>query len=207
MKTVRRNVTLNESAADNLEKASDYTGRSQSELLETALYQPIMQRLWAFICPEGDNPLVWLLEAYQSDEGHMAPRIGENILRCVKEWVTDHAVVKEFIYDCREMNEYIAGHMTRDSMRVHPYFKTVQVEANTYKFIDEYMEPEKIRKKVLKYINMVISGPNDRHRMGESYHFRNILTMLEYCFNPPTKEEIADIYEDLSDGYVLPYHN
>lgn len=93
--TVRRNITMDKFTAKKLETASAVTGRYQSEILETALNQPIMRRLWAFTNPDADNPIVELLETYQMNEGHMNARTGENILHSVKQWVMDCAAVKD----------------------------------------------------------------------------------------------------------------
>lgn len=208
MKTVRRNITMNEFAAKNMEKASDFTGRSQSDLLESALNQPIMRRLWAFTNTKR-NPVVELLEVYQAEEGHMTPRIGERILDCIKDWVGDKAVVdkKSLSRRIEYVNEYIAGHMTDGSMEACPYFKTVWNEAQEGIFLTGEMDPEAIREKVIAYIDAVMSGPSDSRRMGESYLFRNLLVILDNCFSIPKKEEIYSMYHDLSDGYVLPYDN
>lgn len=210
MKSIRRNVTVNKTVAANLEHASWFTGRSQGELLEAALYQPIMQRLWAFTNPPDGNPITCLLEEYQVNEGHMTPRAGETILKCVKEWVMDRAVVKdsqERINTMHDTNSYIAGHMTRGSMLSCPYFNTVKEEASMNAFLTPEMEPEKLKAKVVEYINAIMGGPMDRHMMGEAYLFRNLLVILTDCFGIPTEEDTVHMYEQLSDGHVLPYYN
>ena len=200
---------MDEFTAKNVEKAASFTGKSQSDLLESALNQPIMRRLWAFINTKR-SPIVELLEVYQAEEGHMTPRIGENILSCVKDWVKDDAVVKnkrELSRNMDHVNGYIAGHMTEGSMEACPYFRTVYKEAEEDRFLTEEMEPKVILEKVIAYIDAVMSGPSDSRRMGESYLFRNLLVILEDCFNMPKKEEICRMYKELSDGYVLPYYN
>lgn len=209
MKAVRRNITLNKFAAAHLEEASNFTGRSQSEILETALNQPIMRRLWAFTDPSVDNPIVELLETYQTNEEHMTPRIGEVILQAVEKWVEYSAAVKDKAHlgiKLRDTNSYIAGHMTKGSMEAYPYFASVQKEAALGTFLTPEMEPEKIREKVLEFIKAIMTGPTDKHRMGESYLFRDLLIMLADYFEPPTKDELQRMYKELSDGCVLPYH-
>lgn len=208
--TVRRNITMDRFAAEKLEAASEFTGKSQSEILEMALNQPIMQRLWAFTHPSSGNAVVELLEAYQVNEGHMNARTGESILQSIKKWVADYASVKDHgaLTDMApNPNGYIAGHMTEGSMAADPYFKTVYAQAKDGLFITPDMDAYEIKGKTVKFIDAILNGPTDKHRMGESYLFRDLLIILSDCFNPPAPEEVDRMYGDLSDGYVLPYHN
>lgn len=208
--TVRRNITMNKFTADKLEAAANFTGRSQSEVLETALNQPIMQRLWAFTHPSYGNPIVELLETYQVNEDHMNARIGENILQTIKEWVENSAVVKTSEVLAQALpntNSYIAGHMTEGSMAADPYFRTIYEQADNDCFLTSDMDAYEIKGKIVTYIDAILNGPTDKHRMGESYLFRNLLIILSDCFNLPTKKDVDCMYEDLSDGYVLPYHS
>lgn len=208
--TVRRNITMDRFMAKKLEAASEFTGKSQGEILETALNQPIMQRLWAFTRPSDGNPIVELLETYQVNEGHMGARIGEGILRPVKKWVTDCAVVKgheALIQAAPNVNSYIAGHMTEGSMAADPYFKTAHAQAREGVFITPDMDAYEIKGKVTKFIDAILNGPMDKHRMGESYLFRDLLIILSDCFEPPAPEDVDRMYGELADGHVLPYHN
>ena len=208
--TVRRNITMNRFVAEKLEAASDFTGKSQSEILEVALNQPIMQRLWAFTRPGNGNAIVELLETYQSNEGHMNALIGESILQSIKQWVTDRATVKDhetLVHTVPNVNSYIVGHMSKGSIAADPYFKTVYDQAGNGVFLTPHMDEYEMKCRVVKFIDAIMNGPMDKHRMGESYLFRDLLIILSDCFNPPTPEDVDHMYGDLSDGYVLPYHN
>lgn len=207
--TVRRNVTLDKCMADNLEAISTITGRSQSEFLEAALGQPIMRRLWAFAHPEDVNPIVELLETYQVYEGHMNPRTGEYILRAVKEWVEKHAVINELglMQNASDVNSYISGHMTEGSKKADPYFKNIHRMAKMKLFITPNMKEEDLKDKVVKYIDTMLVNPTDKNIMGESYLYRNLLVIISECFEPPQPEEVKELFEELSDGYVLPSRN
>lgn len=202
----RRNVTLHEFAADNLKRMSDFTGCTQGEILEMALNQPAMQRLKAFA--SSDNPIVSLIEAYQCDEGHMSKRAGESILLCVRDWVEKNAKVKDTAVLSKNLpntNSYISGHMTRYSMDADDYFKGIHDMAEEGTFLTPDMPADTIRDKVIIYINVMINGANDRRIMMESYLFRNLLIMLEDCFEAPAAEDVEHMFHELSDGYVMPY--
>lgn len=203
---VRRNVTLHDFAADSIKRMADFTGYTQGEIMEMALNQPTMERLKAFT--SNDNPIVGLLETYQCDEGHMSERAGESILHCVKDWVEKNAKVKNVAALSKSLpdtNSYISGHMTRYSMDADDYFKTIHDMAEEGTFLTPDMPEETIRDKVIIYINAVINGADDRRIMMESYLFRNLLIMLEDCFEIPAAEDVEHMYHELSDGYVLPY--
>lgn len=206
MGLVRRNVTFNEFTAESLIMMADFTGYTQGDLLEIALSQPAMQRLKAFA--SCDNPVVGLLETYQCDEGHMSSRAGESILKCVKDWVQGNAKVKDKVALSKDMpntNSYISGHITRYSMDADAYFKTVHDNADEGTFLTSEMSADMIRNKIIMYINAVINGANDKRIIMESYLFRNLLIMLENCFEIPAVEDVEHMYHELSNGYVLPY--
>lgn len=206
--TVRRNVTMAQYIADNLEMTSNYTGRSQSEILEIALNQPMMRRLYAFVNNKENNPLVSLIEVYQ--ESAMEPRIGETILSTTEQWFMNHAVIenREILADrVNYVNSYICGHMTEGSKKAHPYFKEFYEEAKQDMFITEDISETELKCKMMKYFAAMLSGPLDKNIMGESYLFRNLLIILSQCFKPPIEEEIDDLFYKLSDGRVLPYYN
>lgn len=203
---VRRNVTLHEFAADNLKRMSDFTGCTQGEILEMALNQPAMERLKAFT--SSDNPIVGLIEAYQCDEGHMSKRAGESILLCVRDWVEKNAKIKDMAALSKNLpntNSYISGHMTRYSMDADDYFKSIHDMAGEGAFLTSDMSADMIRDKVIIYINAVINGVDDKRIMMESYLFRNLLIMLEDCFEAPAAEDVEHMYHELSDGHMLPY--
>lgn len=206
MGLVRRNVTFNEFTAESLIMMADFTGYTQGDLLEIALSQPAMQRLKAFA--SCDNPVVGLLETYQCDEGYMSSRAGESILKCVKDWVQGNAKVKDKVALSKDMpntNSYISGHITRYSMDADAYFKTVHDNADEGTFLTSEMSADMIRNKIIMYINAVINGANDKRIIMESYLFRNLLIMLENCFEIPAVEDVKHMYHELSNGYVLPY--
>lgn len=118
--TVRRNVTMEQYIVDNLETASNYTGRSQSEILEIALNQPMMRRLYAFINGRETNPLTCLIEVHQEYESMMESRVSEAILLAVEQWFTEHAVMKHpdtITNNMSYVNSYICGHMTEGSKK------------------------------------------------------------------------------------------
>lgn len=202
---VRRNVTLDGFLADHLEAAADFTGRSQGEILETALNQPIMRRLFAFTHAV-KNSLVELIETYQCYEDKMTPRAGESLLLTVKEWLLEHARMRNVRRpdDFTHVNDYIRGHMTDGSMRADPYFRTVYDEAGTGTFLTASMGEKELKDKLTGYIDAIVRGPDDKNRMGESYLFRNLLVVLDDLFEPPTAEETDELFRELSDGHVLP---
>lgn len=203
---VRRNVTLDGFLADHLGAAASFTGYSQSEILEMALNQPIMRRFYAFTDPVS-NPIVELLEVYQVSESHMTPRAGESILLTVRTWVEECAVQKagRLLKDqLPQVNQYIHGHMTDGSMQADPYFQTVYEQADKERFLTPEMSEQDMKHAIITYINAIIHGPNDKNRMGESYLFRNLLVMLDACFERPTDEEAEKMFRELSDGYALP---
>lgn len=72
-------------------------------------------------------------------------------------------------------------------------------------FLTPDMPADTIRDKVIIYINVMINGANDRRIMMESYLFRNLLIMLEDCFEAPAAEDVEHMFHELSDGYVMPY--
>lgn len=202
---VRRNVTLNEFAADNLKTMSDFTGYTQGEILEMALNQPAIQRLKAFA--SSNNPVVDLLEAYQCDEGHMSRRAGESILQTIKDWVQEYATVKSTAALSKQLphtNSYIGSHMTKYSMDADEYFKLVHDSAQKDAFLTTDMSSDAVRDTVIVYIDAMLNGADDKRIIMESYLFRNLLVMLEDCFEIPTAADVKRIYNDLSDGYVLP---
>ncbi len=208
-RTVRRNITLDTFKADMLETVSNFTGRTQGEIIEIALNQPIMCRLEAFANPS-ESPLVDLLETYQVYEGHMNPRIGESILQAVKEWIDKHAVMKNKMFlkeEAPDVNSYIYGHMTEGSMLADPYFSSVYDQARKNSFIHPRISADELKGRIIKYINAMLAGPSDKNRMGEAYLFRNLIIILSACYEPPTKEDTKELFEKLSDGYVLPFRS
>lgn len=207
-KTIRRNLTLGQSAADNLEAMADFTGYSQSALLTIALNQPIMRRFYAFAHTDYRNPITELLEVYQVDEGHMSPRLGETIIQALKKWFTAHAVLvgeRELLSRYSSLNAYIHGHVTMPTKDDSFYMESVYIEAGDNRFITPSMGAGEIKEKVLKMMNLMLAEPLNKHLMGESYMFRCLSAILTDCFEPPRGQEIIDLFKDLADGYVLPY--
>lgn len=203
----RRNVTLSRYRAEDLEKAAGFLGRTQGEVLEAALGQPIMRRLYALAKPDGGNFLACLLEVYQADESYMHLRIGEAILHAVKDWLEAHGTMKQkeaMKQAAEHVNSYVCGHMTEGSMDADPYFRTVHDQAEEGCFIIADIKEDVLKMTTVKYINSILAGPNDRNRMGESYLFRNLKVILDECFEAPTEEETKQIAAQLSDGRVLP---
>lgn len=205
---VRRNVTLTGFTADALGKMSDFTGLSQSEILETALNLPIMRRLQSFTNPGlCSNPIAELLYKYQIDVGEMNPKIGETILYFVKQWIVEEA---EPITNCTnfsEINAYIAGHIKEESMKADPYFKTVFDLASKDSFLFKGMEPQEVKDRTVKFIDAMLNGPMDKHRLGEPYLFCILSALILNGFSLPSEEETHIIYMKLSDGYVFPRRN
>lgn len=203
---VRRNITFHEFAAKNLKAMADFTGHTQGEILEMALNQPVIRRLQSFI--SSDNPIVGLLETYQCDEGHMSQRASEYILQCVKDWIQGNALVKHnaaLLETLPYTNDYIYGHMTEYSMEADHYFKTVYDDAANGVFLTSEMSAKEIKEKVIVYINAIINGTNNKCIILESYLFRNLLIILDTCFEIPDSKDVEHMYHELSDGYVLPY--
>lgn len=204
---VRRNVTLDRTIAGHLESAMSFTGRTQSMILETALSQPIMRRLFAFACRDGENSLVKLLDVYQAYEQHMDPRIGERILKAVKGWTARDAQMKDLSAQERlvpDLNSYICGHMTEGSMEADPFFRSAYEQAKEGKLIRTDIRSEELARLATEWIDIMLGRPNDRNLMGEPYLYRCLSAILETCFRLPSEDDIRALYRQLSDGCVLP---
>lgn len=204
---VRRNVTLDRAIAGHLEAAMSFTGRTQSMILETALSQPIMRRLYAFALQNGKNPLAELLNVYQAYEHHMDPRIGERILAAVKGWAARDAQMEDLSAQERlapDLNSYICGHMTEGSMEADPFFRSAYEQAKEGKLIQTDILPEELAGLVTKWIDIMLGRPNNRNLMGEPYLYRCLSAILESCFRQPSEDSVRALYRQLSDGCVLP---
>lgn len=212
---VRRNVTIDKYLADRLEMLSDVAGFSQGKVIETALNQPIMRRLFAFVTPPGENDLANglanLLDIYQQDKQSMNPRIGETLLQTANTWVEMHAIMKNDTQftdrTVTYVNSYLQGHMTKGTMDADPYFKTVYEQAMERKFISLGMKPAELKDKVNHFIDVILWNPHNEHLMGEAFLFRDLSVILSNCFQPPTISEMIEMLNVLCDGHVLPYRN
>lgn len=197
---VRRNVNLNRFLADTLEHTADVTDHSQGDLIDMALRQPIMQRLFAFTA-EGVHPIVALLEDYQADE-RMDPTIGTNLLQPIRTWLKTKAVPKIVCPKLvTQLNQYVASHITQDGITSSPFLANLHDLAGDGDFVTS---GEPMRERLISYIDRVLAGREDRLFMGESFHFRNIEQILLECFEAPSEEELTWFYEEFSDGWVLP---
>lgn len=205
---VRRNVTLTGFTAESLGKMSEFTGLSQGEILETALNLPIMRRLQSFANPGlCGNPIAELLYKYQMNEGDMNPKVGETILRYVKQWIMEDAEPITNGVNFPETNAYIAGHMKEKSMEADPYFKMVFDLASNDSFLFKNMEPQEVRNRTVKFIEAMISDPADKHRMREPYLFCILSNLILNGFSFPSEGAINIMYMNLADGYVFPKRN
>lgn len=197
---VRRNVNLNRFLADTLEHTADVTDHSQGDLIDMALRQPIMQRLFAFTA-EGVHPIVALLEDYQADE-RMDPTIGTNLLQPIRTWLKTKAVPKAVRPEIiTQLNQYVASHITQDGIAGSSFLADLHELACDEEFV---ISGEPMRERLISYIDRVLAGREDRLFMGESFHFRNIEQILLECFEAPSEEELTWFYEEFSDGWVLP---
>ena len=137
----------------------------------------------------------------------MSRRVGETILQSIKDWVQEYATVRDAA-DMSKLfphtNSYIGSHMTKYSMDADEYFRLIHDSAQKDAFLTPDMSSDAVRDTVIVYIDTMINGADDKRIIMESYLFRNLLVMLEDCFEPPTAADVRRIYRDLSDGYVLP---
>lgn len=176
----RRNVTLPDYVAKNLEQVSRFTGLSQGDIITRALRQGGTARLFAYAT--SPDPVVGLLDRiqYQVDTGTADAGVGRGVLEVFLEAYLPFVTMKpvSVVEENKKMVEsYIMSHMPMWCADRNTHLKEVYERCKNGAFIRTTVD---VRESIQAYVSAVLS---DNDFLKESYLYRNLAIWLEKLCN------------------------
>lgn len=191
-KSVRKNLTLDETVANTLECLSKVSGLSQGEILSIAMRQPSMMNLMAFGVSDIESPIAYIMDQYQArGELCMTQEITEGFVQVLLHSILPRAMVRVYVdkeracgLDAKSINEYIASHMGNQHVDELPGFAECKTMAETGVFLldqgENYIEASK--QHIERYLRTMLAYMDKPAVYANDYLIRNLVVIFrDFC--------------------------
>lgn len=216
--TVRKNVTLFRDTAEALDRMSEFSGVTQSTVLERAMMHPQVARLRAFCAGPSGNPVVDLLDCVQGqlDKGQVSDGMCKALLGAFSEICLPVAELDgDAVSDwglCGEVCGYVSAHIPLCYLGPGGRSAERDVMDGIHRSCMEGTwlcgDAGLMRGKLYEYTQAVM---NDVDMLREPCFYRNLAMVLEKAYRCFPEDTVRKVYECVScsepDFFLVPSPN